>query len=89
MERIGVRDLRQNASRYLEAVKRGESVEVTERGNLIAILVPPAPSLVARDVLVGRGQLIPASHRFVIPDVLATSEETSSSALDDLRQDRL
>ncbi|MEI7747347.1 MAG: type II toxin-antitoxin system prevent-host-death family antitoxin, partial [Actinomycetota bacterium] len=37
MDRIGVRELRQHASRYLEIVKRGETVEVTERGNLVAL----------------------------------------------------
>ena len=36
MERIGVRQLRQHASRYLDRVKAGETVEVTERGRLVA-----------------------------------------------------
>ncbi|MDT7703988.1 MAG: hypothetical protein QOJ30_6313, partial [Pseudonocardiales bacterium] len=36
VERIGVRELRQNASRYLALVKGGETVEVTERGELVA-----------------------------------------------------
>ena len=40
MERIGVRELRQNASVYLERVKKGESIEVTERGVPVAILSP-------------------------------------------------
>jgi prevent-host-death family protein len=37
MARIGVRELRQNASRYLALVKAGETVEVTERGVLVAL----------------------------------------------------
>ena len=40
METIGVRELRQNASRYLRLVKAGQRVAVTERGELIAYLVP-------------------------------------------------
>lgn len=40
MERIGVRELRQHASRYLERVVRGESLEVTDRGRPVARLVP-------------------------------------------------
>jgi prevent-host-death family protein len=40
MERIGVRELRQHASRYLERVARGETLEVTDRGRPIARLVP-------------------------------------------------
>ena len=38
--RIGVRELRQHASRYLAMVQRGEVVEVTDRGRLVARLVP-------------------------------------------------
>ena len=41
--RIGVRELRQNASRYLDRVKSGETVEVTERGQLVAVLLRPVP----------------------------------------------
>ena len=40
MQSIGVRELRQHASRYLACVKAGETVEVTERGHPIALLVP-------------------------------------------------
>ena len=40
MTRIGVRELRQHASRYLALVARGERVEVTDRGRLVALLVP-------------------------------------------------
>jgi len=39
-ETVGVRELRQNLSRYLERVKRGEGLEVTERGRVVAKLVP-------------------------------------------------
>ena len=40
MERIGVRELRQHASRYLARVAAGESLEVTDRGTPVAHLVP-------------------------------------------------
>ena len=40
MERVGIRDLKQNASRVLQRVKAGESLEVTERGRPIARLTP-------------------------------------------------
>ena len=40
MERIGVRELRQHASRYLARVAAGETIEVTDRGRPIALLVP-------------------------------------------------
>lgn len=38
--RVGVRELRQNLSVYLERVKAGERMEVTERGRPVALLVP-------------------------------------------------
>lgn len=37
---LGVRELKQNASRLLERVKAGERLEVTERGRPIALLTP-------------------------------------------------
>ena len=37
---IGVRELRQNASKYLELVRQGQTVLVTARGTAIARIVP-------------------------------------------------
>src|SRR5919204_2165862 len=42
MERVGVRELRQNLSVYLRRVRRGESLEVTDRGHPVAVLQPIA-----------------------------------------------
>ena len=61
MERIGVRELRQNASRYLALVKAGQTVEISERGKLVALLVPSQRSQTTRDRLIATGRLIPAS----------------------------
>jgi prevent-host-death family protein len=38
---VGVRELKNNLSRYLRSVKQGRLVEITERGESIAMLVPP------------------------------------------------
>lgn len=46
--RVGVRELRQNLSVYLDRVKEGERLEVTEHGRPVALLVPVPP---ATDVL--------------------------------------
>jgi len=40
MRSIGIRELRQHASVYLRLVEAGETVEVTDRGRPIALLVP-------------------------------------------------
>jgi len=94
MERIGVRELRQNASRYLALVKTGETVEVTERGELVALLVSPQPSRTARDRLVAAGRLIPAASptgrlRSTRPVPVAVGEPTNQELLDAERAERL
>jgi prevent-host-death family protein len=40
MERVGVRELRQNASAVLRRVAAGEVIEVTDRGRAVARIVP-------------------------------------------------
>ena len=40
MRAIGIRELRQQASRYLREVQHGETIEVTDRGRPVAWLVP-------------------------------------------------
>lgn len=87
MERIGVRELRQNASRYLDHVKLGETVEVTERGKLVALLVPPDPARGARERLIADGRLIPASRPFRFPQRVVASRPTQE-VLDELRDEQ-
>jgi|ERR1700689_735383 len=43
--KVGVRELRQNLSRYLERVKDGETLTVTERGREVARLIPSHPDV--------------------------------------------
>jgi prevent-host-death family protein len=90
MERIGVRELRQHATRYLSRVKAGETVEVTERGRLVALLVPPSPGTSARERLIASGQLVPAARPFRLPERVTVPSGTpdSGTVLDDLRGDR-
>ncbi len=87
MERIGIRELRQHASRYLDRVKSGETVEVTERGRLIALLVPPEPARDARERLIAAGRLIPASGLLRLPS-RTPATRSSGEVLDELREDR-
>jgi prevent-host-death family protein len=87
VERIGVRELRQHASRYLDRVKSGETVEVTERGRLVALIVPPEPARAARERLIAEGRLIPATGGFQLPRRIRAAR-TTAEVLDDLRDDR-
>lgn len=84
VERIGVRELRQHASRYLDRVRAGETVEVTDRGSLVALLIPPTPARTARDRLIADGRLI-ASVASLEPPKRVRAQESTSSVLDDLR----
>ena len=56
---VGVRELRDHLSRYLERVKAGEELTVTEHGRPIARLVGPRPPD-RWDELVARGLIRPA-----------------------------
>jgi prevent-host-death family protein len=54
--KVGVRELRQNLSVYLQRVKRGERLEVTERGKAIAVLQPLPEGASPLEALVNSGR---------------------------------
>ncbi len=59
--RVGVRELRQNLSVYLDRVKAGETLEVTEHGQPVATLGPRAPErLSIIDQMIADGRATPA-----------------------------
>jgi prevent-host-death family protein len=58
MKRIGVRELNQYTSRVIDRVKHGEIVEVTERGRLVARVVPVETDLSILDRMVAGGRAI-------------------------------
>jgi prevent-host-death family protein len=55
-ERVGVRELRQNLSVYLERIKKGEVFTVTEHGHDVALLrpLPKSDDIVERLIAEGR-----------------------------------
>ena len=60
--RVGVRELRQNLSVYLERVVAGERFDVTDRGQVVAMLVPSAPAATLLDRLIADGRAIPPAQ---------------------------
>ena len=55
MEQIGVRELRQHASRWLRRVAEGETYEITVRGVPVARLSPLAPTGTTLERLASEG----------------------------------
>ncbi len=93
MNRVGVRELRQNLSRYLVQVKAGESFAVTERGREVARLTPSGPAdsplarLVAeRGATMPRGDLLSRARSSDLPPAVGPP---SLEVLDEIREERL
>lgn len=88
-DRVGIRDLRQHASRVLKRVANGESIEVTDHGHPIARIVPLRPGALEQMVLEGRatppgGDLLDVAEEIGLP---VSSAHPASSALAELRAD--
>jgi len=93
MHSVGVRELRQNLSRYLAEVKDGESFIVTERGREVARLTPsgPADSPIAR-LVAERGATMPRHDLLALArntDLAPAGGPPSGEVLDEIRADRL
>jgi prevent-host-death family protein len=93
MDSVGVRELRQNLSKYLALVKAGESLAVTERGREVARLSPSGPvdsplaRLVAeRGATMPRGDLL---ERVAGAPRPPAGPPYSTELLDELREERL
>lgn len=57
---VGIRELRQNLSKYLRRIALGETLRVTDRGRAVAILAPLPAEASAVDRLAAEGRLIRA-----------------------------
>ena len=92
METIGVRELRQLASRYLARVEAGEELAVTNNGRLVARLIPVRAAERSRAALIESGALIPARRPRNLLDVNAIRpgepERNLSDVLREMRDER-
>jgi prevent-host-death family protein len=59
-DRVGIRELRQNLSVYLERVKAGETLQVTEHGRPVAVLGPLRDGVDVLERLRAEGRITPA-----------------------------
>jgi prevent-host-death family protein len=87
METIGVRELQQHASAALRRVERGETVGVTDRGRLVAVLIPPS-SATGAGALLASGRVTPARRKASELPKAVTASNSSTEVLDDLRSER-
>lgn len=87
MRTIAHRELRNQSSKILEAVERGETIQVTNNGRVVAVLVPPRLTPLERGRL--SGTVIPAEERIRLSDLpRVRSDQTVIDVLTDLKGDR-
>lgn len=91
IDRVGVRELRQQASAVLKRVVGGETVEVTDHGHAIARIVPLRPGVLNQMVLEGRateaaGDLLDMADQMDLPQP-GRGGMLPSQALIELRSD--
>jgi prevent-host-death family protein len=88
---VGVRELRQNLSIYLDRVKLGEALTVTEHGRDVALLRPMPKDVTALERLVAEGLATPprCALRDIVPRIRRVRlDRPSSEILDELRGER-
>ncbi|MGH2529437.1 MAG: type II toxin-antitoxin system Phd/YefM family antitoxin [Actinomycetota bacterium] len=83
---VGVRELRQNLSVYLRRVKRGERLEVTERGRAVALLAPLSEASTPIEQLVSSGRASPPERDLL--EILPPRGRISTRLSDALRAER-
>lgn len=86
---VGVAELRQNLSRYLRRVERGDRLIVTDRNRPVAELGPPPTSASELDRLIAEG-LVSRPRRRGLPEPLNLEGDpyALSRALDEIRGER-
>jgi prevent-host-death family protein len=92
MELVGIREMRQNFSRYARRARHGESFLITDRGQEVAQLAPAPGRASAVDRLVAeRGAVRGQGNLLDVLDELPAPIEgpPSSEVLDELRSERL
>ena len=91
--KVGVRELRQNLSIYLDRVKQGESLRVTEFGREVALLTPiPKQDVDVLERLVAEGKATPPTKSLKnirLPKPGPPGLPCSQDILDEIRADRL
>jgi prevent-host-death family protein len=89
MNAVGIAELRQNLSKYLRRVERGERLIVTDRNRPVAELGPPSTTGAELDRLVAEGRVArPPRRGLPAPLRLDGDPYALSRALDEIRGER-
>lgn len=90
MSEIGIRELRQNLSVYVRRVQAGETLGVTERGKLVALLTPLPGREDPLSRLEASGRMRPALRPLseLPPPLEAPGEPPLSELVAQAREDR-
>lgn len=90
MERVGVRELRQDASALLARVESGQVIEITNHGRPVARLTPLEQTRSTREELIATGQLRPGHGNVldVQPVPAPPGAPGTAELLAELRDDR-
>ena len=84
--RIGIRELREELSRAIGRVRKGQVLEVTDHGHPVARIVPIVPIVGALSELIAAGKVRPPQSSGPLPPPLdLPSRMTSEAAIDLLR----
>jgi prevent-host-death family protein len=86
---VGIAELRQNLTRYLRRVARGERLVVTDRNRPVAELGPPPTTGAALDRLIAEGRVSrPTRRGLPEPLELGGDPHALSNALEEIRGER-
>jgi prevent-host-death family protein len=90
--RIGIRELRQHASLYVDLVEKGYTVDITNRGRLVAHLVPASEPESPLERLIAAGIIEPAEDPGDLLDVepgppVPPGQPTASEVLLQMREE--
>lgn len=86
---IGMRELNQQTARVIERVRRGEVVDITDRGQLVARLVPVTPAPEPLERLVAEGRAVAPTGTWPLPEppVLGDPEIDVARTIAEMREE--
>jgi prevent-host-death family protein len=83
---IGIRELRQDASRVIALVENGASITITRHGKPVAVINPPKKSKL--DILIERGAITPATKKIDLRNWRPKAGVAPQELMDAIRRER-